>query len=207
MSLELPNISSLSLESTTSSPIRYFDLLPPELVRQIVRDVAVAVVRDPDGVSIYRSDRDRLINLRALCLVSTRFRLIAQPILLSAVYISTTSLDLHGLAVQKQVELLVDRNSLEALSVIRTLDIWRLYKEDSFPATHFRKLAQAVVSLETLHCGWSVAQFVPFVGSSESFHFSFVLGNCKSQFFHHFRHRHAIHTINRFLQHFRFIAT
>jgi hypothetical protein len=170
MSLEIPDVSSLTLESTTSPSIRYFDLLPPELVRQIVKDVATTVVRDPYSWALKYSYEHRRNNLRALCLVSTRFRLIAQPALLEVVRIAIGKGLGQGDEEKEQFELVVERNSLEALSAIRTLDIEWLFGEKSFlfPSTQLATLAQAVGKLQTLSCSIMVEQVIPFLGSSES---------------------------------------
>ncbi|GAA6060912.1 hypothetical protein JCM10212_003946 [Sporobolomyces blumeae] len=67
--------------SSPTSPVRYFDRLPNELVRVIVADVG------PVQYESAYADRRRQVNLRALCLVSRRFRSIAQPLLSQVVHL------------------------------------------------------------------------------------------------------------------------
>jgi hypothetical protein len=90
--------------SSPSQPIRYFDLLPTELIRNIF-DLVDALPRS--------SRRIRRKTLHSLCLVSKLLRSLAQPLLLKHVGIwSTTKPNL--------LQLLADRNSDPSLGAVQT---------------------------------------------------------------------------------------
>ncbi|GAA5956543.1 hypothetical protein JCM3765_003478 [Sporobolomyces pararoseus] len=123
MSLELPDVSSLSLDSPSSivppslpPPIRYFDLLPPELVRQIVEQTPSTTKVGSEGRS----------TLRALCLTSHQLRSIAQPLLLRDIIIENDE-DVD------ELEDLVRNNPLENLKLVRNfvVNIYRNPVDDA----------------------------------------------------------------------------
>ncbi|GAA6064048.1 hypothetical protein JCM10212_005856 [Sporobolomyces blumeae] len=74
-------LSAPPSSSSPTSPVRYFDLLPNELVRLIVEHVGPVRYK-----SIY-AYTSRQADLRALCLVSRRLRSIAQPLLSQVVHL------------------------------------------------------------------------------------------------------------------------
>ncbi|GAA5993251.1 hypothetical protein JCM5350_007298 [Sporobolomyces pararoseus] len=78
MSLHIPPVSSFSLASPPS-PIRYFDLLPPELLLLVVEYAAGEYSRD------FLLSKERQATLCSLCLTSKALKSIAQPILFADV--------------------------------------------------------------------------------------------------------------------------
>ncbi|GAA5963873.1 hypothetical protein JCM3765_004047 [Sporobolomyces pararoseus] len=148
MSDEPLDLSSLDLNSEPSPPTSSFDLLPPELVIDIVE--------------LACSSQNRRETLRALCLTSRYLRSISQPLLLSHV----------DLKYDREIACLVEKNSSDALAMIRTITlIWRKPMKSAVTA-----LAEAATSLEALTCFYQSAGLEPFAGSNIKF---LALHGCK----------------------------
>lgn len=141
------DLSSLDLNSEPSPPIRYFDLLPPELIIKVVKHASSSCENDNDN-----DERDRRGTLRALCLTSRYLRSIARPLLLSHV----------ELTYRRHIDRLVEKTSSDELAMIRKITFhWR--KGMKSPVA----LARAATGLESLTCTDHFGCLVPFIGSSE----------------------------------------
>jgi hypothetical protein len=146
-------ISSLSLESApTSPPTRYFDLIPPELVRYIL----VYVDSHPQYDQFERFARKD--TLMVLCLTSRLLKEIAQPLLLGGILrITPFRSDL--------LERLLNGNSSEALIAVRTVYLRELDVARQRP--WLERLAQNAVNFRRLDVSRCNTDLGAFVGTSK----------------------------------------
>lgn len=135
-------------------PTRYFDLLPPELLQAIVKET---VRLEPDWENICKDDPSAL---RALSLVSRRFRNIAQPLLLKTVIFD-------GPSKWQNLRLLVDLNCPESLGSIRKIVFETLESESVNPdLDRLARLAQSAHRLDHLSIMGNSLCLTSFIGSS-----------------------------------------
>jgi len=134
------------------TPIRYFDLLPPELVRHTL--VYVDSLPQYDG-----DDRTaRRYTLMALCLTSKLLKEIAQPLLLGGILRVTLSrIDL--------LERLLNENSSEALVAVRTVYLRDLALPRRWP--WLERLAQKAVNFGRIDAKLCDTDLGPFIGTSK----------------------------------------
>jgi hypothetical protein len=147
----LPSTSS-PLPSTTL-PIRYFDLLPLELLISIIEDAAR---RERSYEKAFEEDK---ATLRSFCLTSKLFHPIAQPLLLRTFEVT----DSRG---RETLRLLLDKNSPKVLLSMRRMYLWN-NSYGSYCLHRLDELARFVTTLKELWCARMYSCVQPFLGSSE----------------------------------------
>jgi hypothetical protein len=118
--------------------MRYFDLLPPELVRIVIEHAAGPFCSE---IGAYRRRQNTLRSLRS---TTRRFKTLAQPLLLSNVVIGQGSRYPKATLVE-----LVEGTPTEALASIRTLELVNPGWCES-DLNRLERLARATISLQQL---------------------------------------------------------
>jgi len=135
--------------SSSSPPIRYFDLLPPELLRLVVDSV--------DSFPV-RQQKERRFALRSLCRTSKLLRTLAQPFLLKelSIYVGTRN-NVLKLFLERTSDVSIE--SVERLSI----SIPRFFDEDN----RLQTLAEKAVNLREVYFHHVTNLLTVFVGTSE----------------------------------------
>ena len=146
----------MSADSLSSSPppTRYFDLLPLELIRSIIEQLAPLEYTQ-------ETYQDRQRSLCSTCLVSRLFRSLAQPLLSKVIEVDTRQ-------TSKWLGQIIE--STQGFATIRAVEILVLKAESSEAAVAFNLgtlLAIWAHSLRDLRCRATSFQLESFYGTSE----------------------------------------
>jgi len=150
------NSSSSSSSSTPPpTPIRYFDLLPPELIQMIIELSSIETDRET-GYSKRQS------NLRSFCLTSKLLKSIAQPLL-------RNKLVLAGDRFDRTLELFVEKDSVDSRASPRTIELHPWTDVTLYYLIRLQSVAREATVLRELSCSISDNRWLlPFLGSSKS---------------------------------------
>jgi hypothetical protein len=155
-------MSSPSRSPSPLPPIRYFDLLPTELIRNIFNDL--------DKLPRTRKTE---VTLLSLCLTSKTFRSLAQPLLLKRIQIQFKNPRARGQepltgaekeAAQQLLKRLVENNSDQALTAVETL----LFNKEKHKNTvkWLKKLIEKAINLRDVCLYDEIPALKTFFGSS-----------------------------------------
>jgi hypothetical protein len=155
MSNEIPSLSAPDSPPPSLTLIRYFDLLPPELLQIIIESSAIETDRHT-GYSKRQS------TLRSLCLTSQLFKSIAQPLLQS-------KLVLAGDRAHRTLELFVEKNSVDSRASVRTIELDLRVDLILQYLIALQSVVRGATALRELSCSLSDNRWLlPFLGSSKS---------------------------------------